>query len=97
MRFLLHIAAIIDRDNHQVVRSQVLLYAAAGPCLSPCRPAWLCDCMATVRDWPILTQTPVEKKNVEENWLIVDSRQAEMEQLSLTRKVWDQKQENLKY
>ena len=53
--------------------------------------------MATVRDWPILTQIPVEKKNVEENWLIVDSRQAEKEQLSLTRKVWDQKQENLKY
>ena len=43
MRFLLHIAAIIDRDNHQVVRSQVLLYAAAGNCLSPCRSAWLRD------------------------------------------------------
>lgn len=42
-RFLLHIAAIIDRDNHQVVRSQVLLYAAAGNCLSPCRSAWLRD------------------------------------------------------
>ena len=43
MGFLLHIAAIIDRDNHQVVRSQVLLYAAAGNCLSPCRSAWLRD------------------------------------------------------
>ena len=58
MGFLLHIAAIIDRDKHQVVRSQVLLYAAAGHCLSPCRPAWLRDRMARVRDWPTSGSDP---------------------------------------